>query len=99
MDSQKLVHGLYFHENLASHDQISAVSAIKFYSFVAERERLLAFERQVAQAQFAAETNLVGRFKQTRAELTMNFDCAANHDFGNFISILDSLCALRGLCG
>jgi len=42
---------------------------------------------------------LPGNSKQARAECAVHFDCAANHDFGKFISILDWLRALRDLCG
>lgn len=95
----EVIHCLNLNKYLARNDEISAIAAIKFYSFVAERNWLLTFKRHVVQAQFTAKTNLVRRFKQTRAKCTVHFNCAANHDFSKLISSLDWLRVLRDLCG
>jgi len=74
-------HSLYafdFYYQAIVHEQIQSIATVQMESLVQNRERMLAAERDLVQRQFVRQTVLIGGFKETWSEITVDFESASN---------------------
>ena len=72
--------------NSAFHDQVSSEAAIKFYIFVDERHRFLAFNFQTQLLQFVSQAGLVRGLQQSGSQLSMDLDRGADDFAGQVVA-------------
>src|ERR1017187_6546820 len=98
MDGQDLLNGLEFHHDCILHEQINPVIAVQLESFVAEGQMDLTSKGKTHLAQFIADTFLICRFKQPRAQLPIYINRGRNNPVSDPVEVTESLCFLRSLC-
>ena len=72
----QLLHGLHFHKNSGTYQQVRDVGLLQLFPLVEDRQLLLRMEGKSAQVKLVLQRFLVDLFKEPAALLTMDFeDC------------------------
>lgn len=74
MDWEELFYGFDFDYHLLRDQQIDTKTSLYFVALVDQRERYLAFVRDIPELELAAHALLVNGLKQAGAQDAMNFD-------------------------
>ena len=97
MNSLDLLDTLEFEDQLALHQNINPVSTIELDILVVHRLWVLQLECDSIAVQLVRQALFVGRFEQSRAQMTVNLNGAANHTIGKIVEFpLRALRVLRG---
>jgi hypothetical protein len=82
VNPRELLDGLDFHEHLIFNDHIQLEATAQCHSFVVNRHGELRLERQIVLVEFVQEALLIRGLEESRAEVPVNLDGAAD-DLGS----------------
>ena len=76
--------GFEFYDNQVFNEQIHTVARTQPKSVVNDGHRLLSLDTEITVEQFVRQACLIGRFQQSRAELSVDHDRRPDNKIGNF---------------
>jgi len=84
MNRMKGFDGFHFYHDSMRHDQIDAISDLKFVAFI-DGNGYFSRDFETAVSQFVRQAGLVGTFQRARAEKRMNLHRGIHNGAGDFV--------------